>query len=169
MIGVSVASPFSPVPPTLTLKGRHWPPPQKPLLYPKPTRNNGVLVLGKSSSNGTPGPASSGENESKVILDAFFLGKAFAEALNERIGSTAGEILSVVGQWQAEQQKQVRVFQEEVIERAKRSKEKAALEAMGDKGLVPKSSTAPRDPTNGARRPPSRPTAGDPFEEMLKD
>ena len=51
------------------------------------------------------------ENESKVVLDAFFLGKAFAEALNERIGSTVGEILSVVGQFQAEQQKQVQDFQ----------------------------------------------------------
>lgn len=51
------------------------------------------------------------ENENKAVLDAFFLGKAFAEALNERIGSTVGEILSVVGQWQAEQQKQVLDFQ----------------------------------------------------------
>lgn len=52
-----------------------------------------------------------GKNDSKDILDAFFLGKAFAEALNERIGSTVGEILSVIGQWQAEQQKQVQDFQ----------------------------------------------------------
>lgn len=52
-----------------------------------------------------------GDNDSKVVLDAFFLGKAFAEAVNERIGSTVGEILSMVGQWQAEQQKQVQDFQ----------------------------------------------------------
>lgn len=50
-------------------------------------------------------------NDSKQVLDAFFLGKAFAEALNERIGSTVGEVLSVVGQWQAEQQKQIQDFQ----------------------------------------------------------
>lgn len=52
-----------------------------------------------------------GENESKQVLDAFFLGKAFAEALNERIESTVGEFLSTVGRLQAEQQKQVQEFQ----------------------------------------------------------
>jgi hypothetical protein len=56
-----------------------------------------------------------GENESKVILDAFFLGKSFGEALNERIESTVGEFLSVIGQWQAEQQKQVLGFQVRLI------------------------------------------------------
>ena len=52
-----------------------------------------------------------GENESKEVLDAFFLGKALAEALNERIESTVGEFLSTVGRLQAEQQKQVQEFQ----------------------------------------------------------
>ena len=52
-----------------------------------------------------------GENESKEVLDAFFLGKAFAEALNECIESTVGEFLSTVGRLQDEQQKQVQEFQ----------------------------------------------------------
>ena len=39
------------------------------------------------------------------------MGKAFAEALNERIESTVGEFLSTVGRLQAEQQKQVQEFQ----------------------------------------------------------
>lgn len=52
-----------------------------------------------------------GNNESKAVLDAFFLGKAFAEALTERVESVVGEVFSVVGQWQAEQQKQVQEFQ----------------------------------------------------------
>ncbi|KAJ6810088.1 uncharacterized protein M6B38_157705 [Iris pallida] len=171
MIGVSI-SPFSSLLPIPTSKGRPYPPSPYPLLpqtlYPKPRKNTGHLLC-MSTSTGKPGPASSGENENKVVLDAFFLGKAFAEALNERIGSAAGEILSVVGQLQAKQQKQVQVFQEEVLERAKRSKEKAALEAMEDKGLVSKSSAAPRDPANGVRRPSSGPTAEDPLQEMLKD
>ncbi|KAK8621044.1 hypothetical protein V6N13_067489 [Hibiscus sabdariffa] len=51
------------------------------------------------------------DNESRNVLDAFFLGKAVAEALNERIESTIGEFLSVVGRLQAEQQKQVQDFQ----------------------------------------------------------
>ncbi|KAK1398008.1 Pantoate--beta-alanine ligase-like [Heracleum sosnowskyi] len=92
-----------------------------------------------SSSSGPGGPSSPGENENKTVLDAFFLGKAFAETLNERIESTVGEFLSTIGRLQAEQQKQVEDFQEEVLERAKRSKEKAAKEAMEVQGLVPKS------------------------------
>lgn len=55
------------------------------------------------------------ENESKQVLDAFFLGKAFAEALNERIESTVGEVLSTVGRLQAEQQKQIQEFQVHAI------------------------------------------------------
>lgn len=51
------------------------------------------------------------ENETKSVLDAFFLGKALAEALNERVESTVGEFLSMVGRLQAEQQKQVQEFQ----------------------------------------------------------
>lgn len=53
----------------------------------------------------------SGDNESKEVLEAFFLGKAFAEAVTERLGTVVGELLSDVGRWQAEQQKQVRDFQ----------------------------------------------------------
>ena len=52
-----------------------------------------------------------GDNGSKAVLDAFFLGKAFAEALTERVESVVGEVFSVVGQWQAKQQKQVQEFQ----------------------------------------------------------
>jgi len=52
-----------------------------------------------------------GDSSSKNVLDAFFLGKALAETLNERIESTLGELLSTVGRLQAEQQKQVQEFQ----------------------------------------------------------
>ncbi|CAL5026476.1 unnamed protein product [Urochloa decumbens] len=75
-----------------------------------------------------------GDNESKAVLDAFFLGKAFAEALTERVESVVGEVFSVVGQWQAEQQKQVQDFQEEVLQRAQKAKERAATEVTDDKG-----------------------------------
>ncbi|OVA16851.1 hypothetical protein BVC80_1541g10 [Macleaya cordata] len=77
-----------------------------------------------------------GDNGSKSVLDAFFLGKALAEAINERIESTVGELLSTVGRLQAEQQKQVQDFQEEVLERAKKAKEKAAREAMEAQGNI---------------------------------
>ncbi|KAL1546656.1 hypothetical protein AAHA92_23224 [Salvia divinorum] len=81
----------------------------------------------------------SGENESKTILDAFFLGKAVAEALNERVESAVGEFLSSIGRLQAEQQKQVEEFQNEVLEKARRAKEQAAMEA---KGLVPQAKSS---------------------------
>ncbi|XP_021767480.1 uncharacterized protein At4g13200, chloroplastic-like [Chenopodium quinoa] len=84
----------------------------------------------------------SGESDSKTVLDAFFLGKALGEALTERIESTVGEILSTVGRLQAEQQKQVQEFQDDVLERAKRAKEKAAREALEEQGrLLPNSNT----------------------------
>ncbi|KAJ8749453.1 hypothetical protein K2173_025648 [Erythroxylum novogranatense] len=60
------------------------------------------------------GDSSSGDSDSKNILDAFFLGKALAEALNERIESAMGELLSTVGRLQSEQQKQIQEFQQRV-------------------------------------------------------
>lgn len=52
-----------------------------------------------------------GDDDNKNILDAFFLGKALAESVNERIESAVGEFLSAIGRLQAEQQKQVQDFQ----------------------------------------------------------
>ncbi|XP_042500924.1 uncharacterized protein At4g13200, chloroplastic-like [Macadamia integrifolia] len=98
------------------------------------------LECRSSSRPGAPG--SGDDNESRTILDAFFLGKALAEALNERIESTVGELLSAVGRLQAEQQKQVQEFQDDVFERAKRAKEKAAREAREAQGLIPNSTPA---------------------------
>ncbi|XP_015892283.3 uncharacterized protein At4g13200, chloroplastic [Ziziphus jujuba] len=102
-------------------------------------------------SNSRPGDTGSGDSESRSVLDAFFLGKALAEALNERVESAVGELLSTIGRLQSEQQKQVLDFQEEVLERAKRAKEKAAREALEAQGLTTKpvkANTTPRP--NGA-------------------
>lgn len=78
----------------------------------------------------TTGDGRPGDTESKEVLEAFFLGKALAEAVTERMGTVVGEFLSDVGRWQAEQQKQVRDFQEEVQERARKAKVKALQEAQ---------------------------------------
>ncbi|KAM0895385.1 hypothetical protein ACQ4PT_023853 [Festuca glaucescens] len=86
------------------------------------------------NGGGTRPDPKAGDNESKAVLDAFFLGKALAEALTERAESVVGEVFSVVGQWQAEQQKQVQEFQEEVVQRAQKAKERAAVEVVDDKG-----------------------------------
>ncbi|CAI5468825.1 unnamed protein product [Closterium sp. Yama58-4] len=71
----------------------------------------------------------SGDERSKEVLDAFFLGKAVAEVVSERVGSAVGEILSEVGRRQAEQQQQLKQFQEEVKERAREALERAAKDA----------------------------------------
>ncbi|RZC68813.1 hypothetical protein C5167_032115 [Papaver somniferum] len=103
-------------------------------------RNNGV-VTHCTSRNNLPEGGGGGDSGSKSVLDAFLLGKALAEAINERVESTLGELLSTVGRLQAEQQKQVQDFQEEVLERAKSAKEKAAREAMEAQGNIPSKST----------------------------
>ncbi|KAL1200414.1 hypothetical protein V5N11_032242 [Cardamine amara subsp. amara] len=89
-----------------------------------------------------------GENENKNVLDAFFLGKALAEVINERIESTVGEVLGSIGRFQAEQQKQVQEIQEEVLERAKRAKERAARETMESQGLVTSTSIVESNTTS---------------------
>ncbi|XP_044325353.1 uncharacterized protein [Triticum aestivum] len=75
-----------------------------------PVRSLGRFAARSSGGGGRPEPKA-GDEESKAVLDAFFLGKALAEALTERAESVVGEVFSVVGQWQAEQQKQVQEFQ----------------------------------------------------------
>lgn len=52
-----------------------------------------------------------GDQTSKQVLDAFFLGRALAETINERLGSALGELISEVSRRQAEQQQFVREFQ----------------------------------------------------------
>ncbi|KAK4774482.1 hypothetical protein SAY86_009417 [Trapa natans] len=122
------------------------------------TRSQRPIVLCNSGTR--PGGSSSGDSESRNVLDAFFLGKALAETLNERLESTIGEFLSTIGRLQAEQQKQVQDFQEDVFERAKRAKEKAARDSMETGELVPKSITAAdvtpvTDGAAGSRQPQS--------------
>ncbi|KAI8574301.1 hypothetical protein RHMOL_Rhmol01G0343800 [Rhododendron molle] len=111
----------------------------------RPTRFGGVLsntICFRCNSSTGPGAPGPGEGDSRSVLDAFFLGKALAEAVNERVESAVGEFFSALGRLQAEQQKQVQDFQEDVLERAKRAKEKAAHEAMEAQSLTSKPSTA---------------------------
>ncbi|XVF21408.1 hypothetical protein REPUB_Repub12eG0087900 [Reevesia pubescens] len=90
------------------------------------------IICRSSTGPDVPG---SGENENWNVLDAFFLGNALAEALIERIESTIWEFLSTVGRLQAEQQKQVLDFQEDVLERAKEPKRNQHARQWRHKGL----------------------------------
>ncbi|XP_015159347.1 probable thylakoid lumen protein sll1769 isoform X2 [Solanum tuberosum] len=136
MSGVfTISSLYSPAPsPTHRLQRNCIIPPWNSS-FPTTNRSGNVAPL-TFTCNFSSNPPPPGENESKNILDAFFLGKALAEAVTERIESTVGEFLSTVGRLQAEQQKQVQDFQEEVLERAKQAKEKAARETMETQGLI---------------------------------
>ncbi|KAL0907410.1 hypothetical protein M5K25_021821 [Dendrobium thyrsiflorum] len=173
MIGIS-SSPFATCPTLTTSRchfaatagGRHSPP---PLLWLNGGSNRRQSMFRCRSNGGNPA-SPSGDNDSKVVLDAFFLGKAFAEALNERVGSALGEVLSVFGQWQTEQQKQVQDFQEEVIERANKAKKKAAMEALDAQSIISKSLIKPPTSDAPVTRPSNvGPTTENPLSEILKD
>ncbi|KAL5215743.1 hypothetical protein ABZP36_007144 [Zizania latifolia] len=116
---------------------------------PSSTRRFPKFAARSSDRGGARPDPKPRDDESKAVLDTFFLGKAFAEALTERVESVVGEVFGVVGQWQAEQQKQVQEFQEEVVQRAQKAKERAAMEVIDEKS--PKTS-APATP------PPTTPT-----------
>ncbi|KAL5096929.1 hypothetical protein RYX36_001256 [Vicia faba] len=98
----------------------------KPITIQLPTKRGFHTTGFRCNSSFFPGepPSGDGDSSSKNVLDAFFLGKALAETPNERIESTVGEFLSNVGRLQAEQQRQVQEFQEEVLDRAKKQRKK---------------------------------------------
>ncbi|XP_068666137.1 uncharacterized protein At4g13200, chloroplastic isoform X2 [Aristolochia californica] len=112
----------------------------------------------------------SGNVDSKSVLDAFFLGKALAEAVTERIESAVGEFLSTFGRIQAEQQKQVQDLQDEVLQRARKAKGEATLQALEVEGLIPKPTVTPAENGSPVVSPPSTDTAsdGDLFQDMME-
>ncbi|KAJ8899269.1 hypothetical protein K2173_017304 [Erythroxylum novogranatense] len=98
----------------------------------------------RTIARGSTDDSSSGDSNDGNILDAFFLGKALAEALNERMESSVGELLSTVSKLQSGQQKQIQEFQADVLARAKKAKQNAAQDTTGAQELI--STTA--DSTN---------------------
>lgn len=56
----------------------------------------------------------------KPVLNSFFVGRALAQALNERLGETLTYGLSELGKINAEQGEKLRQFTKEVIDRAAR-------------------------------------------------
>jgi hypothetical protein len=60
---------------------------------------------------------------SKPIIDAFFLGRAFAETLQSKLEEGATSFLSELGKFDAEQRERLRQFTEEVMARASRERD----------------------------------------------
>eukprot|EP00976_Prorocentrum_cordatum_P112311 1195511-Prorocentrum_minimum.AAC.2 len=65
------------------------------------------------------------KGENRAVLDAFFVGRAFAEVINEKLGTAVGELLSEVAKRDAERRREVRDFQEEVRKRARDQQQRA--------------------------------------------
>lgn len=57
---------------------------------------------------------------SSPLVDAFFVGRALAEALYEQAEHTFADAVSELGKWDAEQRERLREFTQDVMERAQR-------------------------------------------------
>ncbi len=62
---------------------------------------------------------------SNPLVHAFFVGRAFAEAIGEQIEGTVTNALSELGKFDAEQRDRLRQFTEQVLERANQAEEMA--------------------------------------------
>lgn len=69
------------------------------------------------------------------MLDAFFLGRALAEVLNERLGAALGDALANFGKADAELRQALRELQEEVVARAQADLS-GAVKPGGDGGAA---------------------------------
>lgn len=64
---------------------------------------------------------------SNPLVHAFFVGRAAAEILSEKLESVLTDALSELGKFDAEAREQLRQFSEEVLERANREAEVATV------------------------------------------
>ncbi|BAT53962.1 hypothetical protein NOS3756_29260 [Nostoc sp. NIES-3756] len=62
---------------------------------------------------------------SNPLVQAFFVGRAVAEVINERLEVAFTDALSEIGKFDAEAREQLRQFTDEVLERANRASEAA--------------------------------------------
>ncbi|NET37864.1 MAG: hypothetical protein F6K19_38650 [Cyanothece sp. SIO1E1] len=68
---------------------------------------------------------------SNPLVHAFFIGRAFAEAIGEQLESSMTNTLSELGKFDAEQRERLRNFTEQVIERAI-TQEESAMQGRSD-------------------------------------
>jgi methyl-accepting chemotaxis protein len=73
---------------------------------------------------------------SNPLVQAFFVGRAVAEVLNERLELAFTDALSEVGKFDAEAKEQLRQFTEEVMERANRVAEAAGSSSTYSTGTT---------------------------------
>jgi len=68
---------------------------------------------------------------SNPLVHAFFVGRAFADAVGEQLENTVTNTLSELGKFDAEQRERLRQFTEQVLERASRAEEMAMQNRPG--------------------------------------
>lgn len=73
---------------------------------------------------------------STPLVNAFFVGRALAEAVYEQTERVLTDTLSELGKFDAEQRERLRQFTDEVLERAQREEE-AAMRSRTTTAIVP--------------------------------
>jgi hypothetical protein len=78
---------------------------------------------------------------SNPLIHAFFVGRAFAEAIGEQVELTITNALSELGKFDAEQRERLRQFTEQVMERANRAEELSMQGRPAASGFSPNAQT----------------------------
>lgn len=73
---------------------------------------------------------------SDPMLHAFFIGRALAEAVNERAERFLTNTISMVGKFDAEQRENLRQFTEDVMARAHQAEAEAGTSTTGENTVV---------------------------------
>ncbi|MEN9218241.1 MAG: hypothetical protein Q6J33_04445 [Gloeomargarita sp. DG_2_bins_126] len=60
-----------------------------------------------------------------MVLRAFFIGRAAAQAIYEQVGNLVGETLAAVGRWDAQQREVLRQQIQQILERAAQEEQQA--------------------------------------------
>jgi polyhydroxyalkanoate synthesis regulator phasin len=78
---------------------------------------------GKTARYNSLDPKSRKLSMSNPLIQAFFVGRAVAETLNQQAESALANLISELGKFDAEQRENLRQFTEQVLERARREEE----------------------------------------------
>jgi flagellar biosynthesis chaperone FliJ len=81
---------------------------------------------------------------SNPIVHAFFVGRAVAEAIGEQAENAITNAFSELGKFDAEQRERLRLFSEQVLERAQREAEQA-MQNAGTSTVSVSSTVPPQD------------------------
>jgi hypothetical protein len=82
---------------------------------------------------------------SNPLVHAFFVGRAFAEAIGEQLENTVTNALSDLGKFDAEQRERLRQFTDQVLERAARAEELSMQNRPGSSTATGYSSSSSAD------------------------